>query len=114
MGVLLAEVAHGGLERSGHVAGLDIGTVEVVHEFGGAAVVDVPEGEKKRSGAGAEQTSLETKEFVPRGDEIHAGGATAQRDEARAKANLVEIIKIQVTIAEPDAREHRIVLAIDA
>lgn len=42
VGVLLAKLFHGGLKRLGHLAGFHVAAIEVLHEFGGAAVVDVP------------------------------------------------------------------------
>jgi len=42
MGVLLTKLFHGGLKRVGHVAGLHVAAIERLHEFSGAAIVDVP------------------------------------------------------------------------
>lgn len=42
VGILLTKLFHGGLKRLGHLAGFQVAAIEVLHEFGGAAVVDVP------------------------------------------------------------------------
>lgn len=114
MGILLAEMLHGGLERGGHVAGFDVALVEELHEVGGAAVVHIPEGEQQRRGSGAEEAALEAEKLVAGGDKVHAGGAAAEGDVACGEAHLVEVVEVEIAVAEADAGKHGVVLAIGA
>lgn len=114
VGVLLAELFHGGLEGGGHVAGIDVSLIERPHEVGSAAVVDVPEGEKQGCRSGAEEATLKAEQFVSGSDKIHAGGAAAERDVPGGKTHLIEVIEVEVAVAEADAREHGVVLAVGA
>src|SRR5208282_4829481 len=64
--------------------------------------------------AGAKEAALKAEKFVTCGDKVHAGGATAERDVAGGEAHLVEIVEVKVSIAEADAGEHGVVLAVGA
>jgi len=92
VGVLLAELLHSGLQCASHVPCFNVILVELLHECGGALVVNVPEGEEQSRRARAEQATLQAQEFVPRGNEVHAGGATAESDKSSRQANLVEVV----------------------
>lgn len=109
-----AKGLHGELEREGHIGGGDEVFVEEAHKFGGGFVMNVPEGEKKRRSAGAKEAALETEKLITGGDEVHAGGAAGKRDVASAEAHLIEIIEIEIAVAEANAREHGVVLAVVA
>ena len=77
-------------------------------------VVDIPEGEEQGGCAGAKEAALEAEELVAGGDKVHAGGAAAERDVARGETHLVEIVEVKVAIAEANAGEHGVVLAVGA
>ena len=109
---MLAELLHGGLERDGHVSCLHVALIEGLHQLGGAAVVDIPEGEQERGCPSTEEAALETEQFVTGGDEIHPSGATAERDVAGGEAHLIKVVQVKVTIAETDPGEHGVVLAV--
>src|SRR5579864_28750 len=114
VGILLTELFHRGLEGSGHIAGFYVALVEDLHEFGSGAVVDVPEREQQGGCAGTEEAALETKQFVAGSDDVHSGSAPAERHMTSGEAHLIEIVQVKVAIPEPDARKHRVVLAISA
>ena len=111
---MLAELLHSGLKRGGHIASFDETFVEGLHKFGSTTVVYIPKGEKEGGCAGTEEAALEAEELVAGGDKVHACGAAAERDVARGEAHLVEIVEVKVAIAEADAGEHGIVLAVGA
>jgi hypothetical protein len=48
MRIFCPEFLHGGLQGAHHILGLYEFLVELLHEHGGAAVVNVPEGEQER------------------------------------------------------------------
>jgi len=54
------------------------------------------------------------KQFVTCGNKIHSRSAPAQSYQVCAQAHLVEVVQIQVAVAQPDAGEHRIILAVRA
>ena len=60
MRVLFPQATRGGLQGSRWVPGLDVLPVELLHEFSGAAVVDVPERQQKGGRAGVQQSALQT------------------------------------------------------
>jgi hypothetical protein len=76
MGILLPKFLHGALERTGHLAGSNIFAIEMLHELRGTFIVRVPQRQKQRAGASAEQTTLKPEQLVSGSDEIHAGGTT--------------------------------------
>jgi len=100
---MLPKFLHGMLERAGHLAGANEFTIEMLHEFRSALIMHVPQRQKQRGGAGAEETTLKPEQLVSGSDEIHAGGATAQRNQICVQPHLVEIVQIQVTVTQPDA-----------
>ena len=114
VGILLAELLHGGLQGSGHVARFDIAPVKGLHESGGASVVDIPKREKEGRCTGTKESALEAEELVTGGDEVHPCGAAAQSHVASGEAHLVEIVEVKVAIAEADAGKHGVVLAVGA
>jgi hypothetical protein len=111
---VLAELLHSRLKRGSHIASFDETSVEGLHKFGSTTVVYIPEGEKEGGCASAEEAALEAEELVASGDKVHARGAAAERDVARGEAHLVEIVEVEVAIAEANAGEHGIVLAVGA
>jgi hypothetical protein len=114
MGALLAELLHGGLERYGHVIAFHVAFVKSLHKFRGAAVVDIPEGEKEGGCAGAKEAALEAEELVTGGDNVHPGGTAAQGHVAGGQSHLIEIVEVKVTITEANAGEHGVVLTVGA
>src|SRR5207302_1976869 len=52
--------------------------------------------------------------FITCRDEIHSRGATAQRHQPGIQPHLVKVIQIQIAIAQPNPRKHRVVLTVDA
>jgi hypothetical protein len=112
VGIFLTKLLHGGLEGAGHVARFDVTLVEDLHEFGGGAVVDIPEGEQQGGRAGAKEAALEAKQFVASSDEVHSGGTAAERHVTSREAHLIEIVEVKVAIAEADSGEHGVVLAV--
>ena len=84
MWVVLPNATHRLLERSGRVTGADIAAVELLHQFGGAPVVHVPEGEQQRAGARTEKPALQAKQFIAFRNEVHSRSAAAQGDQLSA------------------------------
>src|SRR5216110_3124709 len=57
---------------------------------------------------------MKSKQFITCRDEIHSRGATAQRHQPGIQPHLVKVIQIQIAIAQPNPRKHRVVLTVDA
>ena len=92
MGILLPEFFHGVLERAGRLAGSNKFPIEMLHEFRRALIMDVPQRQKQRGGASAEEATLKPEQLVSGSDEIHASGATAQGNQVCVQSHLVEIV----------------------
>ena len=76
--------------------------------------MDIPKREEEGRCPGTEEATLEAEEFVACGDEVHARGAAAEGDVASGEAHLIEIVEVKVAVAEADAGEHGVVLAVGA
>src|ERR1700722_1695022 len=111
MGVFLADLL-GGLGGGGGFVftGLEA-AVEGGHEFVSTGIVDVPKGEQQGASAGVEGAADQTEELVASGDDVEAGGTTAEGEQLGVEPHLVELIEVEITVAEGDAGKHGIVWA---
>src|SRR5438874_13366317 len=112
MGFFLTQFLHGDLQSPRHVGPLNVTLVEMTHQLGGALIMNVPQREQQSGRPGAEQAALKAQQLVAGGHKVHAGGAATQSDQPSVQLHLVEVIQIEVSIAQTDARKHGVILAI--
>src|SRR5580698_6162500 len=109
VGVFLTDLLGGFGGGGGFVFARLESPVERSHKFVGAGIVDIPEGQEQGARAGVECSANQAEEFVAGGDDVEAGGAAAEGKKLSVQAHLVELVKVQVSVTEGDAREHRVV-----
>src|SRR5947209_4359550 len=110
MRIPLAQFLHGSLERGGLVLPPTKTPVKTLHQVRGCTVVDVPKAEQQRPRTGKQETSYQSQQFVARRNHIESCGAPAQRNQVRFQVELIEVVKTQIGLPQPDPREHRVVL----
>src|ERR1700760_526932 len=105
MGILLADL-FGGLGGGGCLvfAGLEA-AVEGGHKSVGAGVVNVPEGQKQGAGSGVKGATDQAEQFVARRHDVESGGAAAEGEQFGVEAHLVELVEMEISIAQSDAGE---------
>jgi len=88
--------------------------VELLHEIGCSAIVNVPKTKQQGMSSCVQQAANQPEQFVPSSDRRQTGRASAKRYQTGGQMELVEIVKTQVAIAQTDTREHGIILPEEA
>lgn len=110
VGIALAHLEHGALHGVRHPLPLLEPRVEGDHEVLGAFVVNVPEAENQGLRSRLEEAADQTDQFVARRDHIQSSRASTQNHQFGRQLEVINVIKAQVGVSEPNRREHRIVL----